>query len=69
MKLALTLVILVLFFGNCLAIIESDSMKVFAVTDSGRAMSADLVLNIKTGSGRIWTSVEPLVGTSSHSTE
>jgi len=69
MKKVLVLVFLALLLANCFAVLESDSVKVFAVTDNGNAMSADLILDLKPGTGRIWTSVEPLVGTSTQSTE
>jgi len=69
MRKALTLLFLVLLLGNCLAALEYDSLKVFAVTDNGTALSADLSVSLRPGTGKIWTSVEPLVGTSTQSTE
>ena len=69
MKQALTLLLVVLLSLNCFAIIEEDSLTVFAVTDNGQALSAELSLRLEPGTGQIWTSVEPLVGTSTQSTE
>lgn len=69
MRKALTLFLLILLFQSTFAVIAEDSIEIFAVTDNGKALSADLLVRIKSGSGMIWTSVEPLVGTSTQSTE
>lgn len=69
MKRLLTLLILVMLMANCFAVLEEGKIKVFAVTDNGGALSADLLVGLKNGSGKVWTSVEPLVGTSTQSTE
>ncbi len=68
MRNALTLFFLLLLLANVFAVIESDSVKVFAVTDNGKALSADLTINIKLGSGKVWAGIEPLIGTSTQST-
>ncbi len=69
MKRAIALLFFLLLSADACAVITSDSIKVFAVTDSGGALSADLGLRIKEGSGEVWTSTEPLVGTSTQTTE
>jgi len=69
MRKVLTILFLVLLFANCFAIIEEDELEIFAVTDDGKALSAVLRLTLKPGSGRVWTRVEPLVGTSTQTTE
>ena len=68
MKKALVLLLILLLSTGCFAVIESDSLKIFAVTDQGNAMTSSLTLTIKPGSGMIWTDIEPLVGTSTQST-
>ncbi len=45
------------------------SMKIFAVTTSGEGLSADLILYLEKGSGEIWSTVTPLVGTSTQTAE
>lgn len=68
MKKLFVVFFLFLILAQCFAAIEFDSMKVFAVTDSGTAMAADLKLTLKPGAGKIWTGIEPLIGTSTQST-
>ena len=69
-RLVLFFLFLILFSGSACAVIKQDSMKVFAVTENGeKAMTADLSLEIESGTGRVWTSVEPLIGTSTQTTE
>ncbi|HLD59065.1 MAG TPA: S16 family serine protease [archaeon] len=61
---------LLLLSSGAFAVITHDTMKVFAVTEDGQtAMSADLGLTIESGTGRVWSSVEPLIGTSTQATE
>ncbi|MBI2530565.1 MAG: hypothetical protein HYW05_05495 [Candidatus Diapherotrites archaeon] len=45
------------------------SMKIFAVTTSGEGLSADLILYLEKGSGEVWSTVTPLVGTSTQTAE
>jgi len=60
---------LLLLSSGAFAVITHDTMKVFAVTEDGQtAMSADLGLTIESGTGRVWSSVEPLIGTSTQAT-
>lgn len=68
MKKLLAVFFLCLLLAECLAAIESDSMKVFAITDDGTAMTANLKLALEPGTGKIWTGIEPLIGTSTQST-
>jgi len=68
MKRIVTLFFLLLLFANCFAVLEYDSVKVFAVTDNGAALTADLTVNMKPGNGDIWIGIQPLVGTSTQST-
>ncbi|MBS3060974.1 MAG: hypothetical protein J4215_00145 [Candidatus Diapherotrites archaeon] len=51
------------------AVLEQNSLKIFAITDDGQGLSADLTLDVETGNGKIWTSVTPLVGTSTQNAE
>ncbi len=69
MRKLVCLFLLLLFSASVAAVIEKDSLKIFAVTEQGNALSADLTLEIKPGSGNVWSSVEPLVGTSTQTTE
>ncbi len=69
MKKILILLFLLLLTVNCFAVLEKGSVRVFAVTDNGRALQANLSLELKPGTGKVWTSIEPLVGTSTQSTE
>ena len=59
-----------LLLTECFAIIEKASIPIFAVTESeDRAIEAQLTITIVPGSGKIWSSVGPLVGTSTQHTE
>lgn len=51
------------------AVIEQDKMDIYAVTSSNEALKAELIINIQPGTGKIWSSVGPLVGTSTQHTE
>ncbi|MFH1234896.1 MAG: S16 family serine protease [Candidatus Diapherotrites archaeon] len=51
------------------AIIEKGSIPIYAVTSSDEALRAELMIEIVPGTGRAWSSVEPLVGTSTQNTE
>ncbi len=56
-------------FSSVFAVIQNDQMKIFAVTTEGDAVSADLTLEIEPGDGEIWSSIDPLVGTTTQNTE
>jgi uncharacterized protein len=60
--------LLLLLSAGCSAVLETSSLKVFAITDGGKALSSELILSLRPGTGRVWTDVEPLVGTSTQST-
>ena len=52
------------------AVIEKCSMPIFAViTGNGGAIKADLSLELKPGTGKVYSLVESLVGTSTQNTE
>lgn len=51
------------------AIVENNSLQVFAVTDDGGALSADLTITIDPGTGKVWSSVHSLVGTATQNSE
>jgi len=65
----LALFFLLAFSAQVLAVVESSQMKIFAVTTEGKGLSADLKLSIQPGSGRVWSSVAPLVGTTTQNAE
>jgi len=60
---------LLFFFSSVFAVLENGSMKIFAVTTEGNAVSADLFLSIRPGTGQIWSNVNPLVGTTTQNAE
>lgn len=55
------------FLNPVYAVIEHGEMKIFAVTTEGEGLSADLILDIESGTGDVWTNAEPLVGTTTQS--
>ena len=59
----------ILLISNASAIIPEGSIKLLAVTPDGTGTEADLTISIVKGSGRIWSSVDALVGTSTQNTE
>ena len=61
------LIIFLLLLYNAFAVLPKGGMKVFAVTTEGTAVTADLYLTIESGTGEIWTNVNPLVGTTTQS--
>ncbi len=68
-KLVPLLVLLIFFSAHGSAVLEKDSMKIYAVTSDGTALVANLAVEIEQGSGRIWSEVGPLVGTTTQSAE
>lgn len=69
-KLLLLLISIVYLMSSCYAIVENGSIPIFAVVESETsAVRADLGIKIVPGSGRIWSSVGPLIGTSTQHTE
>lgn len=69
MKRLLFVFLFLILFSGALAVIQQDSMKIFAVTSEGQGLSADLIVSIEPGSGTVWSSVKPLVGTTTQSAE
>ncbi len=65
----LILCIVLLQLQVVLAANMHGSMKIFAVTTSGEGLSADLILYLEKGSGEVWSTVVPLVGTSTQTAE
>ncbi len=61
--------LLLVFAAPALAVLEQGSLKIFAITDDGQGLSADLKLFVESGTGKIWSSVTPLVGTSTQNAE
>jgi uncharacterized protein len=69
MKKFLFVLVILLFSPTVFAVLEKGEMKIFAVTTEGDAVSAELSLEIEPGTGKIWSSVEPLVGTTTQNAE
>lgn len=66
----LVLFLFVSFSANTFAVLPEAHLNVFAVAPDGTALAATLNLEIKPGSGEVWSSVSgPLVGTATQSTE
>ena len=63
MKKILLFICLILLFNYAFAVIAHGEMKIYAVTTEGTGLSADLVIDLEPGTGKVWTDVEPLVGT------
>jgi len=60
----------ILMLSGVFAVIEEHEMSVYAVTTSDEtALIAGLSVQIKQGTGKVWSSVEPLIGTSTQTTE
>ncbi|MCR4336143.1 MAG: hypothetical protein NUV57_06460 [archaeon] len=68
-KFFLAFLFLVLFASSSWAIIEKDSLNIYAVTTQGEGLVADLTLEIEPGTGKIWSAVTPLVGTTTQNAE
>ncbi|MFH0955558.1 MAG: S16 family serine protease [Candidatus Micrarchaeota archaeon] len=54
---------------SVLAVTSKDSIHIFAITDDGQGLSATLSLELVSGTGKIFSSVNPLVGTSTQNAE
>ncbi|MDO8624664.1 MAG: S16 family serine protease [Candidatus Diapherotrites archaeon] len=63
------LLCLLLLASPALAVLSQSTLKIFAVTDDGKGLSADLTLYTEAGTGKVWSSVNPLVGTSTQNAE
>ncbi|MBI5553135.1 MAG: hypothetical protein HY917_00155 [Candidatus Diapherotrites archaeon] len=61
---------LLLLVSPVFAVLDHGQMNIYAVSEGdGGGVVASLLLDIKPGTGRIFTSVEPLVGTATQTTE
>ncbi|MCR4369131.1 MAG: hypothetical protein NUV67_04465 [archaeon] len=65
----LLLAFLLLQSAFSMAVLSEGEMKIFAVTTDGKGLTATLELEIEQGSGRIWSAVTPLVGTTTQNAE
>ncbi len=54
---------------NVFAVVTTDSMNIYAVTTDGEGLVAKLTVNLEPGTGKIWSAVTPLVGTSTQNAE
>ncbi|MBI4210348.1 MAG: hypothetical protein HY544_02470 [Candidatus Diapherotrites archaeon] len=55
--------------AGAFAVLSEGSMSIYAVTTDGKGLVATLHLEIEPGNGKIWSSVTPLVGTSTQNAE
>jgi uncharacterized protein len=69
MRFLLIVAVLFVLTSSTYAALEEESLHVFAITDAGAALTADLTLRLTPGTGKIYTTVQPLVGTSTQTTE
>src|SRR3989344_9540455 len=69
MKFPIIVFFVLVFSLSVFAVTEKDTMQIYAVTPSGEAVSATLTLELRPGSGKIWSDTDPLVGTSTQSAE
>jgi len=60
---------MIFLLTSSFALIPNANIKLFAITESGEGIDADLYVNIANGQGNIWSSIDSLVGTSTQSTE
>ncbi len=58
-----------LLSASAFAVIGESSMDIFAVTTEGEGLAAELNLKIIPGSGKVWSSTMPVVGTSTQNSE
>ncbi|HZX20489.1 MAG TPA: S16 family serine protease [archaeon] len=65
----ISLIFLLLLSNPGFAVIFNDSINIYAVTTSGEGLVANLDLKIENGTGKIWSAVTPLVGTSTQQAE
>tara|TARA_Y100000310_G_scaffold314911_1_gene364806 strand:+ start:2607 stop:5102 length:2496 start_codon:yes stop_codon:yes gene_type:complete len=68
-KFFLAALFLILFASVSWAVLEKDSLSIYAVTTKGEGLVADLTLEIEPGTGKIWSAVTPLVGTTTQNAE
>ena len=69
-KLLPALVFLLILNQFAFAIVQEDSTQIFAVIEGqDKGIVADLTIEVEPGTGKIWSSVDSLVGTSTQNTE
>jgi len=69
MKKLLSVFFLFLLLSNVFAVLENGQMKIFAVTTEGEAVSADLKIQVESGTGQIWTNIDPLIEITTQNSE
>lgn len=69
LKLFLTLFVLLFIPSITFGVIEKGTTKIYAVTSEGQGLVANLIIEVEPGTGKIWSSVSPLVGTSTQNAE
>ena len=62
-------VFLLLLLSPAYAVLEHGTLKIFAVTENGDGLSADLILDIEPGTGKVWSALTSLIGTTTQNTE
>ena len=66
----ITMFILLLLFATTInAIITKNSIDLYAITNEGNGVKAELTIEIKSGTGQIFTSINPLIGKTTQSTQ
>ncbi|MFH1752216.1 MAG: S16 family serine protease [archaeon] len=66
---AVVLIVLTLLSIQVTAVNGSQSMKIYAIDSGNNALQASLALQIEPGKGMVWSSVVPLVGTTTQDAE
>src|SRR3989344_6385405 len=67
-KMLVLLAVLVLFAAIPVsAVLSNSKMHIYAVTNDGKGLGAEMELEIEQGNGTVWVASEPLVGTSTQS--
>jgi len=68
-KLIVLFALVLLLIPFSFAVITDGSLSIYAVTSAEDALEAQLNISVRQGTGKIWSSVGPLVGTSTQHTE
>lgn len=63
------LALLSLLLNPSLAYLEKNMMKVYAIDEQNTPLMANLVLELEPGTGKVWSAITPLIGTSTQNTE
>src|SRR3989344_4949775 len=68
MKKTILLIFLMLILASPgMAVLNNGKMHIYAVTNDGEGLGAEMELEIEPGNGTVWVASEPLVGTSTQS--